>query len=65
MQNVQLHNTIWKQYTYAYIYVTISKTVNLIINMYPIYVMLFIAGFFILNTSLTIMVRGMEHKIYK
>ena len=39
----------------VYIYGAISKTVNWIMYLY---VMLFIAGFSILNTSLTIMVRG-------
>ena len=57
MQNVQLHNTIWKQCVYVYIYGTISNTVNWI--MYK-HVVLF--RLFILNTSITIMVRGMEQK---
>ena len=52
------------QCVYVYIYGTISNTVNWI--MYK-HVVLFIAGYliFILNTSLTIMVRGMEQKINK
>ena len=43
MQNVQLHNTIWKQYVYLWGNKQDSKLDNVIINMY---VMLFIAGFF-------------------
>ena len=61
MQNVQLHNTIWKQYVYVYIYGAISKRVNWIMYKHVVHNRFF----FILNTSLTIMVRGMEHNINK
>ena len=62
MQNVQFYIAQYENNkVYVYIYGTIS---NLTVNCIK-HVMLFIAGFFILNTCLTIMVRGMEHKINK